>query len=104
VTTWDALIRPHLRDLGPYVPGPSIDSLKREYGLDGVAKLNWNEGLFGPLLGVLDAASRELKDEAWAYPEHAYHGLREAVAGEIGAEPDQILPAHGIQTLILTLC
>ena len=104
MTAWDALIRPHLRDLGPYVPGPSIDSLKREYGLDRVAKLNWNEGLFGPLTGVLDAACRELVDEAWAYPEHAYHGLREAVAEEIGAEADQILPAHGIQTLILTLC
>jgi histidinol-phosphate aminotransferase len=103
MTDWTPLLRPQLIDLGPYVPGPSLDELKREYGLDEVAKLNWNEGLFGPLPGVLDAVAAEL-GESWAYPEHAYLELREGVASETGAEADQILPAHGIQTLILTLC
>ena len=68
-----------------------------------MAKLNWNEGLFGPLPGVLAAVAGEL-DETWAYPEHAYIELREGIAAETGAQPEQILPAHGIQTLILTLC
>jgi histidinol-phosphate aminotransferase len=103
MTDWSPLLRPQLIDLGPYVPGASLDELKREYGLDEVAKLNWNEGLFGPLPGVLDAVAAEL-DETWAYPEHAYLELREGIAAETGARPEQILPAHGIQTLILTLC
>jgi histidinol-phosphate aminotransferase len=103
MTDWSPLLRPQLIDLGPYVPGASVDELKREYGLDEVAKLNWNEGLFGPLPGVLDAVAAEL-DETWAYPEHAYLELREGIAAETGARSDQILPAHGIQTLILTLC
>jgi histidinol-phosphate aminotransferase len=103
MTDWAPLLRPQLIDLGPYVPGASLDALKREYGLDEVAKLNWNEGLFGPLPGVLDAVAAEL-DESWAYPEHAYLELREGIAAETGAQPEQILPAHGIQTLILTLC
>jgi histidinol-phosphate aminotransferase len=103
MTDWASLLRPQLIDLGPYAPGPSLDELKREYGLDEVAKLNWNEGLFGPLPGVLDAVAAEL-DETWAYPEHAYIELREGIAAETGAQPGQILPAHGIQTLILTLC
>ena len=103
MTDWAPLLRPQLIDLGPYVPGASLDELKREYGLDEVAKLNWNEGLFGPLPGVLDAVAAEL-DETWAYPEHAYLELREGLAAETGAQPEQILPAHGIQTLILTLC
>jgi histidinol-phosphate aminotransferase len=103
MTDWTPLLRPQLIDLGPYVPGPSLDELKLEYGLDEVAKLNWNEGLFGPLPGVLDAVAAEL-DETWAYPEHAYLELREGIAGETGARAEQILPAHGIQTLILTLC
>ena len=76
MTDWASLLRPQLIDLGPYVPGASLDELKREYGLDEVAKLNWNEGLFGPLPGVLDAVAAEL-DETWAYPEHAYLELRE---------------------------
>jgi histidinol-phosphate aminotransferase len=103
MTDWATLLRPQLLELGPYVPGESLDELKREYGLDEVAKLNWNEGLFGPLPGVLDAVAGEL-DETWAYPEHAYLELREGIAAETGARPEQILPAHGIQTLILTLC
>jgi histidinol-phosphate aminotransferase len=103
MTDWAPLLRPQLIDLGPYVPGPSLDELQREYGLDRVAKLNWNEGLFGPLPGVLDAVASEL-DETWSYPEHAYLELREGIAAETGVRSDQILPAHGIQTLILTLC
>jgi histidinol-phosphate aminotransferase len=103
MTDWVSLLHPQLIDLGPYVPGPSLDELKREYGLDEVAKLNWNEGLFGPLPGVLEAVAAEL-DETWAYPEHAYLELREGIAAETGAQAEQVLPAHGIQTLILTLC
>jgi histidinol-phosphate aminotransferase len=103
VTDWSEVLRPQLLDLGPYVPGPSLDDLKRRIGIDDVAKLNWNEGLFGPLPGVLDAVARELP-ETWSYPEHAYLELREGIAAETGARPEQVLPGHGIQTLILTLC
>jgi histidinol-phosphate aminotransferase len=103
MTDWSRVLRPQLLDLGPYVPGPSLDELKRELGLDDVAKLNWNEGLFGPLPGVLDAVAGELSG-TWEYPEHAYLELREAIAAETGAGTDQILPGHGIQALIVTLC
>jgi histidinol-phosphate aminotransferase len=102
VTDWSRLIRPQLLDVGPYVPGPSLDEQKALLGLEDVAKLNWNEGLFGPLPEVLDAAAAEL-DRTWEYPEHAYHELREAIGAEIGVPADWILPGHGIQTLILTL-
>jgi histidinol-phosphate aminotransferase len=103
MTDWSEVLRPQLLDLGPYAPGPSLDDLKRKLGVDDVAKLNWNEGLFGPLPGVLDAIALELP-ETWSYPEHAYLDLREGLAAETGARPEQILPGHGIQTLILTLC
>jgi histidinol-phosphate aminotransferase len=102
VSDWSRLIRPQLLDVGPYVPGPSLDAQKALLGLEDVAKLNWNEGLFGPLPGALDAAAAEL-DRTWEYPEHAYHELREAIGEEIGVPAGWILPGHGIQTLILTL-
>jgi histidinol-phosphate aminotransferase len=102
MSDWQRLIRPQLLDLGPYVPGPSVDQLTAELGLSEVAKLNWNEGLFGPLPGVLDAAAGEL-ERAWEYPEHAYLELRRALGAEIGLTADYILPGHGIQTLILAL-
>jgi histidinol-phosphate aminotransferase len=100
--TWDPLLRPPLREIGAYEPGEPLDELMARHGLTTVDKLNWNEGLWGPLPGVLDAVADAL-DQSWAYPEHAYNTLRDAIAAETGARPAQVLPGHGIQALILTL-
>jgi histidinol-phosphate aminotransferase len=100
--SWKRAVRPPLREIGAYRPGPSVDELMARHGLETVDKLNWNEGLWGPLPGVLEAAAAAL-DRSWAYPEHAYHALREAIAAEAGVRPEQVLPGHGIQALILTL-
>jgi histidinol-phosphate aminotransferase len=99
---WDGAVRAPLREIGAYRPGPSVDELMARHGLERVDKLNWNEGLWGPLPRVLDAAAAAL-DRSWAYPEHAYHALRGAIAAEAGVRPEQVLPGHGIQALILTL-
>jgi histidinol-phosphate aminotransferase len=102
VTRWERLLRAPLLEVGAYRPGPSLDELMARHGLGAVDKLNWNEGLWGPLPGVLDAAADALGD-TWAYPEHAYNALRDAIAQETGAPRDQVLPGHGIQALVLTL-
>jgi histidinol-phosphate aminotransferase len=99
---WDQLLRAPLREIGAYRPGASVDELMGQHGLESVDKLNWNEGLWGPLPGVLEATAGAL-EQAWAYPEHAYNTLRDALASETGAPPEQVLPGHGIQALILTL-
>ncbi len=100
--TWENLLRPPLREIGAYEPGEPLDELMARHGLSTVDKLNWNEGLWGPLPGVLDATAGAL-DQTWAYPEHAFNTLREAIAADTGAQPAQVLPGHGIQALILTL-
>jgi histidinol-phosphate aminotransferase len=102
MSSWERLLRPPLRGVGAYEPGPSLDELMTRHGLERVDKLNWNEGLWGPLPGV-EAAVTAALDQIWAYPEHAYNALREAIAAETGVRPEQVLPAHGIQALILTL-
>jgi histidinol-phosphate aminotransferase len=102
MTDWRQLIREPLRDLGPYVPGSSAAEVKARYGMDDLARLNWNEGLFGPLPGVLEATARRL-DEVWTYPEEAYEDLRAAVAGWLGVGRDHVLPGHGIQALVMTV-
>ena len=99
---WEQLVKPPLAAVGAYAPGPSVSELMAAHGLSEVVKLNWNEGLWGPLPGVLEAVAGAL-DKAWAYPEHAYDALREAIAADTGARPEAVLPGHGIQALILTL-
>jgi histidinol-phosphate aminotransferase len=99
---WDGIVRAPLGRVGAYRPSASLDELMARHGLTTVDKLNWNEGLWGPLPGVLDAVAAALP-EAWAYPEHAYDTLREAIALENGVPRAQVLPGHGIQALVLTL-
>jgi histidinol-phosphate aminotransferase len=101
-TTWDGIVRAPLREIGAYRPGASLDELMARHGLAAVDKLNWNEGLWGPLPGVLDAVAAALPD-SWAYPEHAYDRLRDAIAAENRVPREQVLPGHGIQALVLTL-
>lgn len=102
MTDWSSLVRRSLLDLDPYRPGPSVDELKERYGLDELAKLNWNEGLLGPFPGVREAVTAEL-ERAWMYPEHAYTDFRRAVAAWLGTRPELIVPGHGIQALIATV-
>jgi histidinol-phosphate aminotransferase len=99
---WDGIVRAPLGHVGAYRPSASLDELMARHGLLAVDKLNWNEGLWGPLPGVLDAVAAALP-EAWAYPEHAYDTLRDAIAAENGVPREQVLPGHGIQALVLTL-
>jgi histidinol-phosphate aminotransferase len=102
VTDWSKLVRPSLIGVEPYRPGPSVNELKERYGLQELAKLNWNEGLLGPFPGVGEAVVAEL-DRAWMYPEHAYTDFREAIAASLGTRPELIVPGHGIQALIATV-
>jgi histidinol-phosphate aminotransferase len=98
VTDWSNLVLPSLTELGPADAG-GISETKKRHGLDEVVKLHWNENLFGPLPGVLDAVRAELEN-VWMYPEEAYDAFRLDVAGHIRTSPENIVPAHGTQALI----
>lgn len=95
-----ALVRAPLTTAFPYDPGPSVSELERGYGVSGLVKLNWNEDLFGLLPGVAKAIEEEMTRVPY-YPEQAYSAFRELVGGWIGAPPEMVLPAHGIQALVL---
>jgi histidinol-phosphate aminotransferase len=97
------LLRRSVIGVGPYVPGAGARELKARTGRTDLIRLNWNENLLGPLDGVLDAVVASLPDTVWAYPEEAYEAFRVAVARWTGADPNQVIPGHGIQALTLSL-
>ncbi|MDQ6817014.1 MAG: histidinol-phosphate aminotransferase family protein, partial [Actinomycetota bacterium] len=90
--------------VGAYSPGVSGAQTKARLGLDHVVRLNWNESPFGPLPGVIEEAAADLQEGAWTYPEGSYDELRTALAGWTGAQPEQVVPGHGIQALTVALC
>jgi histidinol-phosphate aminotransferase len=101
-TAYERLLRRSVYGVGPYVPGASAQETKARLGRDDLIRLNWNENLFGPLAGVLEATAARL-DDAWMYPEEAYEQLRHGVARWSGAEPVEVIPGHGIQALTLAV-
>lgn len=94
--------RPALRSVRSYDPGPSVADLAAQYGVDGLHKLNWNEDLFGLLPGVGEAVNAELSRAA-LYPEQSYSDFRRLVADWAGTDASSIVPAHGIQALVLAV-
>ena len=99
MTDWSGIVAPELAELEQFALGQTIAEVKERYGLDEVVKLSWNENLFGPLPGVLDAIHAELEN-LWLYPEQPYIDFRNEVAAVTGTSPAHVLPAHGSLALI----
>ncbi|MGH3137823.1 MAG: pyridoxal phosphate-dependent aminotransferase [Gaiellaceae bacterium] len=102
MTDWHTIVVPAVRELPLF---PVAETIAEVDGLathvDG-AKLNWNENLFGPLPGVLDAVTAGLAN-VWLYPVAPYDAFRAEVAEHVGIEPGCIFPGHGTQALIGTV-
>ena len=96
---WSGIVVPELEQLDQFALGLTIAEVKELHGLDEVVKLSWNENLFGPLPGVLDAIHAELEN-MWLYPEQPYIDFRNEVAASTGMSPANVLPAHGSLALL----
>src|SRR5262245_41305030 len=96
---WSGIVAPELEQLDQFALGLTIGEVKELHGLDEVVKLSWNENLFGPLPGVLDAIHGQL-DDIWLYPEQPYLDFRDEVAASAGVSPTNVLPAHGSLALL----
>ncbi len=96
---WSRLVVPALGELEQFALGMTIAEVRELYGLDEVVKMSWNENLFGPLPGVVEAVHDELEN-LWMYPEQPYLDFRRDAAAYAGTTPTRIVPAHGSLALI----
>jgi histidinol-phosphate aminotransferase len=99
VADWSGVVVPEVEQLEQFALGLTIAEVKVLHGLDEVVKLSWNENLFGPLPGVLDAIHAELEN-IWLYPEQPYIDFRDEVAVSSGTSPANVVPAHGSLALL----
>lgn len=88
-------IRPHLKNIRPYVPGKPISEVQRELGLTTeIIKLASNENPLGPSPLAKEAIMAEL-DTLWLYPEDSVFYLKNAL-GELHDVPtDWIVVGNG---------
>jgi histidinol-phosphate aminotransferase len=92
----------HVRALSPYQPGKPLRELERELGLAGVIKLASNENPLGPSPLALTAMRRAL-EESWLYPDGSGHELKQALAGHLGVQPEQLTLGNGSNDLLVLL-
>ena len=97
---WDRA-NPQLRGLVVYEPGKPIEETARELGVDAaeIIKLASNENALGPSPKAV-SAMRAVIDSAHSYPDGSGCYLREAIAGQLGLHPNNIILGNGSNEII----
>lgn len=88
-------------ELLKYVPGKSIEEVKRKYGLDRVVKLASNENPYGPSPKAIEAFKSY--SDLHIYPNPEYAELREKIAEYTGWDYSRIVVGAGIDGILETL-
>lgn len=87
------------RSFSPYVPGLSIDEIKKKYGLANVIKLASNENPLGVSPKVKDVLESSL-DLAFRYPQSGVPRLHAAIAAHHGLPETMIAAGNGSDEII----
>lgn len=87
-------IRPAVHTLKPYVPGVSLEAVRRELGLTDLVKMNQNENPLGPSPSAV-AAVRQALSEVSLYPDGTAPALRARLAELWNLEPEWFLVGNG---------
>ncbi|GER66019.1 histidinol-phosphate aminotransferase [Weizmannia acidilactici] len=91
--------RTQITDLEAYVPGKTIDEVKKQFGLDSIVKLASNENPFGYSPKV-DEVLKNFHASFTLYPDGYATRLREEMAAFLGVSEKQLIFANGTDELI----
>lgn len=94
------MMRQHLKNVRPYVPGKPIEELRRERKITGdVAKLASNENPYPPVPGVIKAIEEELT-QLNRYPNSGSYYLCGDLARFLDVKPEQVFVGNGSNEII----
>ncbi len=94
-------IRNFLKDIPEYIPGKSVEEVRRKYGLKRVIKLASNENPYGCSPNVIESIS-DFKN-FHIYPPSDAVELREEISRYIGFEEDMIALGAGMDGIMETI-
>ncbi|HPD97291.1 MAG TPA: histidinol-phosphate transaminase [Synergistales bacterium] len=92
-------IRKAVLGMEPYVPGKTIEEVRRELGLDRIVKLGSNENPYAPFPASA-AAMRDEIENINRYPDIAFEEIKELLAGIHGVDPKNIAISHGAEGML----
>ena len=96
---WENIFRKELKELKPYIPGKSIQDVKKEIGIDFIEKLASNENPFGPSPKAVEAIKKELQN-IHIYPDPTARELREKISGHFDLSSENIIIGSGGEYLL----
>ncbi|MDZ7859954.1 MAG: histidinol-phosphate transaminase [Candidatus Krumholzibacteriota bacterium] len=95
-----SLMRPHLEDLKPYIPGKPIEELRREKNIEGeIIKLASNENPREAIEEIKKAIAEEA-DFINRYPNSGSHYLSRDLAEHIGVKQENIFVGNGSNEIL----
>jgi len=86
-----------------YIPGRTIEEIRKEYGLKEVCKLASNENLFGPHPDVIKKICENLGDIKY-YPDGECREIRKKLAGKYNIDSSSIIMGNGTDQIIEMIC
>ncbi|MET1248252.1 histidinol-phosphate transaminase [Sporolactobacillus sp. STCC-11] len=94
------MFKKNLENLRAYDPGPSVDAIKKIYGLKHMVKLDSNENVYGASPNVRDAIINDaLLPEL--YPDCENTDLRLELSQRLSVKPEQFLFGAGLDEIIV---
>ena len=97
-----SLVPKHIKNLSPYKPGKTIDSVKKKYNLDRIIKLASNENPLGPSLKSIDAALNILKN-SHRYPDASGLELRQKLANQFNVDLNNVVLGSGSEGIMSSI-
>ncbi len=92
------LVPPYIESLRPYEAGRTIESVRRQYGLERIAKLASNENPLGASPKAIEAMRRAL-DSLHLYPNGGLE-LRQVLAGEFDLKVENVIAGSGSEGIM----
>tara|TARA_Y100001960_G_scaffold328542_1_gene417564 strand:+ start:794 stop:1885 length:1092 start_codon:yes stop_codon:yes gene_type:complete len=94
-----SLVPKHIKELSPYKPGKTIESVKRKFNLNRIIKLASNENPVGPSKKSIDAVYKDLKN-SHRYPDSSGLLLREKLADKFNLKIDNVILGNGSEGIM----
>lgn len=95
-------VRKSLKNIHPYQPGVSEDTLRKQFGDRVLVKLNSNENALGPSPLAIKALEQELS-KLHLYPDGGSELLRQAIAKHHGVSEFEVFAGNGSDDIIKLL-
>ena len=94
-----SLVPKHIKELSPYKPGKTIESVQRKFNLQNIIKLASNENPIGPSSKSIAAVYESLKD-SHRYPDSSGLLLREKLADKFKLKIENVILGNGSEGIM----